>query len=205
MRSAVRGTRPRLRALSTSASNRASCRPSARRVMVAGGSSAGVESSAATCPSAQLRRRNCRAQLQLARLRGATPPPPPPRRVHLTLELAPPGHLRLRDPRRLRGLAGHAGHLLGLGPAELAGGDGFTQLGQPVEVVGQALELPVAVAAEAQFVDGIQFQRRVAQQAEEFAALDLGEPEDGTFAGAVAGGQGLAQGGVDGGGGLVGV
>jgi hypothetical protein len=44
----------------------------------------------------------------------------------------------------------------------------------------------------------------VAELAVQGAALHLGEPEDGALVGAVAGDEGLAQGGIDGGGGTVG-
>jgi hypothetical protein len=120
-------------------------------------------------------------------------PRPLPRRLHLALEFAPSLRLRLRHPGRLRLGAGHARHLLRLGPAELPRGDRFAQCGQAVEVIGQPLELPGAVLAEAEGLRRVEVEAGVTQLAKEPAPLHLGEPEHGAFLGPIAHGEGLAQ------------
>jgi hypothetical protein len=73
----------------------------------------------------------------------------------------------------------------------------LAQHGQAVEVVGQALELPVAVLREAQRLRGVELESGVAEFPIQVPALHFGEPQHGAFAGAVAGCQGFAQGGID--------
>jgi hypothetical protein len=111
---------------------------------------------------------------------------------------------RALDPCRLRLRGRHARHLLGLRPADASVGNRFAQRGQAVQVVGQALELPEAIAGKTEPVHCIQFQRGVTQHPIQLAPLHLGEPEDGTTMGLIGNRESLAQGGVDRTGGLTG-
>jgi len=154
-RSPPAGARPSLRAFSTSALKCARRTPSARRLIVVGGSVS-------------------------ARAAVSTPDGPP---------TASNASCAGATARGLRRLGCHARHLLRLGPADPAGRDGLAQGRQALEVIGQPLELVVAVVAEAQLTGGVELQTGVAELPVQRAARHLGEPQHGAF-GQAQGGHG---------------